>query len=244
LPPAPPTPDFLHTAETLAFRLVGPSTDAAILSPQGVVLVPGSSIIAPAPIVVAPTRVVAVLLHADQRPAHLLLRDSCGQLQLVVFIPLVDNLHTLGILQINTPTTPIDNFLTTLHLTLFLGVVVALGLATALIYPLVSVALHPLVEIERTSQRIAQGDLSIRIDPPPTNDEIGRLAHSFNRMVARLETAFRRQKRFVSDVSHELRTPLTALSGSLEMLLIEADRGDSEAARRLARGMYAEVQRL
>lgn len=84
----------------------------------------------------------------------------------------------------------------------------------------------------------------MRINPPLTNDEIGRLAISFNSMVAQLEAAFRRQKQFVADASHELRTPLTALSGSLEMLLIGADQGDTEAARRLTHGMYAEVQRM
>jgi two-component system OmpR family sensor kinase len=63
-------------------------------------------------------------------------------------------------------------------------------------------------------------------------------------MVAQLEAAFKNQKQFVADVSHELRTPLAALSGSLEMLLIGADRGDIEASRRLARNMYAEVQRM
>jgi two-component system OmpR family sensor kinase len=148
------------------------------------------------------------------------------------------------VLQISTPTAPIDNFLATLRLLLLLGVIGTLGLATALTFPLVSVALRPLVEIERTSRQIAQGALSMRIDPPPTHDEIGRLALSFNRMVAQLEAAFQRQKRFVSDVSHELRTPLTALSGSLEMLLIGADGGDIEASRRLAHGMYAEIQRM
>jgi two-component system OmpR family sensor kinase len=84
----------------------------------------------------------------------------------------------------------------------------------------------------------------MRLEPPVTDDEIGHLALSFNWMVAQLEAAFQRQKQFVADVSHELRTPLTALSGSLEMLLIGADRGDIEASRRLARGMYTEVQRM
>ncbi|HEY4384863.1 MAG TPA: ATP-binding protein, partial [Ktedonobacteraceae bacterium] len=79
---------------------------------------------------------------------------------------------------------------------------------------------------------------------PPANDEIGRMARAFNNMVARLETAFARQKRFVSDVSHELRTPLTALGGSLEMLLLGADDGDTQAARRLMVGMYNEVERM
>ena len=112
----------------------------------------------------------------------------------------------------------------------------------------IPLALHFLVELPQAANKsykaIAQGALSMRIDPPPTDDEIGRLALSFNRMVAQLEAAFQRQKRFVSDVSHELRTPLTALSGSLEMLLIGADGGDIEASRRLAHGMYAEIQRM
>jgi two-component system OmpR family sensor kinase len=98
--------------------------------------------------------------------------------------------------------------------------------------------------MERTSRRIAQGALSLRLDTPVTDDEIGHLALSFNQMVAQLEAAFKNQKQFVADVSHELRTPLAALSGSLEMLLIGADRGDIEASRRLARNMYAEVQRM
>jgi two-component system OmpR family sensor kinase len=98
--------------------------------------------------------------------------------------------------------------------------------------------------MERASQRIAQGALSLRLEEPPTNDEIGRLARSFNSMVAQLEQAFNQQKQFVADVSHELRTPLTALGGGLEMLLLGADRGDPEASRRLVRGMYAEVERM
>ena len=104
--------------------------------------------------------------------------------------------------------------------------------------------MRPLVDMERTSQRIAEGALSMRLKTPVTKDEIGRLALSFNWMVAQLENAFKRQKQFVADVSHELRTPLTALSGSLEMLMIGADRGDTEASRHLAYGMYTEVQRM
>src|SRR5205085_7299989 len=77
-----------------------------------------------------------------------------------------------------------------------------------------------------------------------TRDEVGRLADSFNSMVARLEAAFARQKQFVADVSHELRTPLTGLGGSLEMLLLEADGGDPEASHRLVHGMYTEVERM
>ncbi len=243
--PGTPSPDFEPTAAALAHRLISPTTNAAILSDDGTVLVPGSNFVfSSSPVTIAPNTVRQTLAANDLSTSYLLVKDAQGKRQMVVLIPLVSGFHTVGILQISTPTAPIDDFLATLRLLLFLGVVATLCLGTALTFPLVSIALHPLVEIERTSRRIAQGALSIRINPPPTNDEIGRLALSFNRMVAQLEAAFQRQKRFVSDVSHELRTPLTALSGSLEMLLIGADGGDMEASRRLAHGMYAEIQRM
>ena len=244
-PPGTPSLDFSPAADTLAHHLIGPSTNAAILADDGTVLVPGSYLpFSSSPVTLAPGQVRQALTANDLSGNYLLVNDALGKRQMVVLIPLVSDFHTLGVLQISTPTAPIDNFLATLRSLLLLGVICALGIAAALTFPLVSVALHPLVEIERTSRRIAQGALSMRIEPPPTKDEIGQLALSFNRMVAQLEAAFQRQKRFVSDVSHELRTPLAALSGSLEMLLIGADRGDIEASRRLARGMYAEIQRL
>jgi two-component system, OmpR family, sensor kinase len=243
--PGSPSPGFEPTAAELAHRLTSPTTNAAILSVEGDVLIPGSTLaFSSLPVTLAADKVRQMLAENNLDTSYLLVKDAQEKRQMVVLIPLVSNFHTLGVLQISTPTAPIDNFLATLRLILFLGVVGTLCLGAALTFPLVSIALHPLVEIERTSRRIAQGTLSMRIDPPPTNDEIGRLALSFNRMVAQLEAAFQRQKRFVSDVSHELRTPLTALSGSLEMLLIGADGGDIEASRRLAHGMYTEIQRM
>jgi signal transduction histidine kinase len=49
-------------------------------------------------------------------------------------------------------------------------------------------------------------------------DELGRLAETFNDMLAGLEHAYQAQKRFVADASHELRAPLTAIQGNLELL--------------------------
>lgn len=239
-PPGTPSPGFVSAANSLLHALTSPDTNtyATILFPTGETFLPGSYHFSPT---VAPALVLQVIQTTNP---YVIASSPAGGRQFVVFIPLVNNLHTVGILQISTPTTPVDDFLTPFHQAVFIGIIGTFGLAIILIFPLVSVALHPLIEIERTSRRIAQGELSMRIASPPTEDEIGRLARSFNRMVAQLEVAFQRQKRFVADVSHELRTPLTALSGSLEMLLLGADLGNIEASRRLTRGMYAEVQRM
>ncbi len=249
LPPGPPpgtlSPSLQTSVMILAQRLASPSTNATILSPQGDVIVSNNDFpFAPPPVMLSSTRIQRALNSGQDSNSYLLGNDTQNNRQLIVLIPLVSSHQTVAILQLSKPTASIDNFITTLRLILLLGVIGALGLATALTFPLVTAALRPLVDMERTSHRIAEGALSMRIDTPVTNDEIGHLALSFNRMVAQLETAFKRQKQFVADVSHELRTPLTALSGSLEMLLMGADRGDTEATRRLARGMYAEVQRM
>jgi two-component system, OmpR family, sensor kinase len=197
-------------------------------------------------------------LAENTTSSYLLTNDSRGQRNLVVLqlvagwdksIRQTDMRQDLSgyrkaLLQLSLPTTAIDQSVTTTRLILALGILAALAIAAALTLPLINVALHPLVEMERISSRIAAGALSLRLTELPARDEIGRLARAFNSMVARLEAAFAKQKRFVADVSHELRTPLTGLGGSLEMLLLRADNGDEETARRLMSGMYAEIERM
>jgi two-component system OmpR family sensor kinase len=221
-----------------------------VLSTSGTVLIPSASAYSPAALPPAVNVGGAALRGAlgavPSDNAYMVARDASGQHQLVVLMPIVSTADqtTVALLQISTSTTPIVASVTATRLVLALGIAVTLGIAAALTFPLMSAGLRPLVAMERASRRIAAGAMSLRLEEPPTNDEIGQLARSFNSMVEQLEAAFARQKRFVADVSHELRTPLTALSGELEMLLLGADRGKPEATRRLARGMYAEVGRL
>lgn len=181
--------------------------------------------------------------------SYLIVTDSRGKRALVTLQPLIAwdkfvQQNGKALLQLSIPTAAIDQSVASTRLNLLLGLLGTLTLAAILTLPLMGRALRPLVEMERVSQRIADGELSLRLQEPVALDEVGRLARSFNSMVARLEKAFARQKQFVGDVSHELRTPLTALGGSLEMLLLEADSGDKEAGYRLTRGMYTEVERM
>jgi len=77
-------------------------------------------------------------------------------------------------------------------------------------------ALAPIDSITKTASEIEKGDLSRRIKTPMANDEIGRLARTFNKMIERLENTFNREKRFTSDASHELRTPISVISAVAE----------------------------
>ncbi len=254
-PPPGPPPGSLPTnfdvyTTILVEKLASASVNATVLSLNDQVIVSGNDLVGnnfpqtPFPVTLKPSLIQQTLANDSQGSSYLIARDIQGNRQLVVLMPLVSQHRTVAILQLNTPTAPYDNYITTLRLILLIGVLGALSFAIALTFPLIGAALYPLVVMERTSRRIANGNLSLRLDTPVTDDEIGHLAVSFNWMVAQLEAAFKRQKQFVADVSHELRTPLTALSGSLEMLLIGADQGDTEASRRLMHNMYAEVQRM
>jgi two-component system sensor histidine kinase MprB len=89
----------------------------------------------------------------------------------------------------------------------------ALGLAVA------RAALSPVRRLTQTAERVAETrDLSERIETTG-NDELSRLATSFNYMLAALEESSRAQRQLVADASHELRTPLTSLRTNIEVLV-------------------------
>ncbi|MFJ2147534.1 sensor histidine kinase [Streptomyces microflavus] len=101
-------------------------------------------------------------------------------------------------------------------------------LAGALGYAVSRTGLAPVARLTSTAERIAATrDPRHRIElppgPPGRQDEVTRLAASFNTMLGELEQSVSAQRRLVADASHELRTPLTALRTNAE-LLARADR--------------------
>ena len=84
--------------------------------------------------------------------------------------------------------------------------------------------LGPVEQVTRAARGISETDLRGRIDVTG-DDEIARLAATFNAMLDRLEHAFNTQRSFIDDASHELRTPITIIQGQLEVL------GDDPAER-------------
>jgi two-component system OmpR family sensor kinase len=113
---------------------------------------------------------------------------------------------------------------------LLVGAVV-LAVLAVVGYLMVRTSLRRLVQVERTAQAIAAGDLTQRVPPGHPDTEVGRLSAAFNAMVGEIESAFRdreaseadaraseaRMRRFAADASHELRTPLTAIRGFAEL---------------------------
>ncbi len=79
-------------------------------------------------------------------------------------------------------------------------------------------ALRPIAAMTSAAKAISGSDLTKRVTVGEADDELSRLARTFNEMIARLESAFERQKRFVSDASHELRTPIAVIQGYADLI--------------------------
>jgi len=75
--------------------------------------------------------------------------------------------------------------------------------------------LHPISQINQRIDEITASRLSLRLPEGVRADELSQLANRFNRMLNRLEEAFRIQRSFVSHASHELRTPPYCYYGSV-----------------------------
>jgi heavy metal sensor kinase len=91
-----------------------------------------------------------------------------------------------------------------------------LSLAVGGGYWLMRRSLRPVDEITRRAEGITSSNLSERLPVIKTGDELERLSVALNRMIERLDEAFRHIHRFSADASHELRTPLTILQLELE----------------------------
>jgi heavy metal sensor kinase len=125
--------------------------------------------------------------------------------------PIVHEQQVEGIIQVAQNIDNIGRTLTMLVTALLIGGPLIVVMAGGFGYFLAARALAPINEMISTARHISAADLSARLHLSPTEDEVGRLADTFNSMLARLEDAFRRQQQFTADASHELRTPLTAM---------------------------------
>jgi len=90
-------------------------------------------------------------------------------------------------------------------------------LAVALAWFVAGRVFAPVRVMTDTARDLSQSDLSRRIPVPESNDEISKLAVTFNEMLDRLDEAFTVQRQFLDDAGHELRTPITIVRGHLEL---------------------------
>ena len=124
-----------------------------------------------------------------------------------------------GAVAVAASTHDLGDTLASVHLFVIVAALAAVAVSALALAVLMRRALLPLgrlasaaAEIERT------GDPSTRLPEPASEDEVAELAQTLNAMLASLERARERERRFLADASHELRTPLTALVGNVAYL--------------------------
>jgi signal transduction histidine kinase len=122
--------------------------------------------------------------------------------------------------------------LQSLLVTLLLAIPATLLLSAAGGYWLAARAMRPVRLITRAANEIGASELGRRLNLR-SSDELGELALTFDRMLDRLEAAFKRQRQFTTDAGHELRTPLTIVGLEVERGL-DGRRTPEEYRRALA----------
>ncbi|MEV1202076.1 sensor histidine kinase [Microbispora rosea] len=117
--------------------------------------------------------------------------------------------------------------------------------AVVLGYLVADRALRPLDRVTETAQRLSESTLHERIALRGPQDEVKRLADTFDAMLDRLHRVFDAQRRFIANASHELRTPLAVNRTVLEVSLEEpAASEDLKALARALLGTNARYERL
>lgn len=105
-------------------------------------------------------------------------------------------------------------------------------------------ALRPVAVLTDKARDIARSRVfAERVGVFSVRDELGRLAATFNEMLASLEEAYAAQQRFVSDASHELRAPITVIQANLDLLTRHPAMPDAERQEAIA-GAFGETARL
>jgi two-component system sensor histidine kinase MprB len=145
--------------------------------------------------------------------------------------------------QIALPLRDVDRQLHVLRASFVLLALAGLGLTVIASWAAVRRTMRPVQTLTETAERVAATrDLSVRI-PTQGNDELGRLAATFNTMLDALERSLGAQRQLVMDASHELRTPLASLRTNVEVLH-DLDRLPVTERQAVLRGIVTQLDEL
>jgi two-component system, OmpR family, sensor kinase len=124
-----------------------------------------------------------------------------------------------GAVLVASSTTDIEQTLHRLDLLLLLSGVLAAGVGGVAAAVLTRRGLGPLARVSSAAAEIERtGDASRRLPDPHADGEVADLTRTLNQMLAALDAARLRERRFLADASHELRTPVTSLAGNVEFV--------------------------
>lgn len=161
-----------------------------------------------------------------------------------VSIPLHDERqNVLGYIELSESPAYGTDILNSVKRALLLASVTAVLLAAAVGWVMSQNISAPVLALTKATEQMAVGQLSARVKLK-RQDELGRLAHTFNDMAQRVEQTVLTLRRFVADAAHELHTPLTALNTNLELALTEKTAAQQIAYIQRAQGQLKRLESL
>lgn len=202
--------------------------------------------------------VLAVLARVDdpdddEEPfSYRSVHPETDQPLLSVALPITYGRNRTAVLYMHAPLVGVRTTIGAVRRLLLSAGLISLFAAGVVSYVSASRISGPLSSMNKVAQAIAAGDLRGRVEVL-SDDEVGRLGDSFNRMALRLqETVDERarqeklRKEFIADVAHELRTPLTSVRGFLEAIAdgIARDKQEADEYVRIAIEETERLQRL
>ncbi|WP_054958637.1 HAMP domain-containing sensor histidine kinase [Paenibacillus dakarensis] len=183
-------------------------------------------------------------------PEYQVVKGQEGSKQLLVFLPAGSPNHSSGLLQMGKNIQPLQHVITGQLVTFTILALLAMAGGLLLYLPILRRTLQPLNQMVEAVKRTDAGNLTCHFPVNQGQQEIDRLAESFNGMLERLDHSFQAEReskeqmrRFIADASHELRTPLTSIHGFLEVLLRGA-ANQPEQLEAALRSMHGESNRM
>ncbi|WP_245590519.1 sensor histidine kinase [Aneurinibacillus terranovensis] len=169
-----------------------------------------------------------------------------NQPMMSVVVPWGEGNKVFGGIVLHAPIEGIDEAVSHIRETILWATLIAVLLTMAMVSYLSWSISRPLKRIDRVALEIEKGNYDQRVQVT-SQDEIGDLARSINRMASRLQEVEaeradydQTRKDFLANVSHELRTPLTAMQGFLEALQ-DGLVAEEEAKQKYYQVMYKET---
>lgn len=148
----------------------------------------------------------------------------------------------LGVVFFSSSLKAIDVTLNNFKIAIWVALLVLLVVAWLVTWALSQRIAKPVQELTAAAEQVASGNLSRRVKIE-SDDEVGRLAKTFNYMGEHLQESDTLQRNFIADVSHELKTPLTSVRGFIEVLQ-EGAYKDPKTCLRSLKSVDEEVVRL
>lgn len=137
--------------------------------------------------------------------------------------PIVVDGKTIGTVLVGSMIEPVlnpadEDFLRSVNLSILITSVAVGILALVFGSLLFRQIMAPLRALSQSARAIAEGNLGQHV-VVHSDDEIGQVARSFNRMAESLAESDVQRRNMMADIAHELRTPLTVVQGNLEALI-------------------------